>query len=77
LASGIHLVDHDRLCRQPREVLASVLRVIDARADPAVIGAEIRAGRVDERAADAFSPALLERARVTHAALTSSHGNVN
>jgi len=77
LAPGIHLVDHDRLCQHPREVLASVLAAIDADADPAIIGAEIRPNRVDERAADAFSPALRERARATHAALTSSNRNVN
>ena len=76
MAPGIHLVDHDRLCERPREMLAGVLCVIGADADAALLGAEIRPAPA-ARAADEFGAAVRERALATHGALRSSEGNVH
>ncbi len=77
LMPGIHLVDHDRLCERPREVLASVLAAVGADADAAILGEEIRPRSLEERPASEFSAELRERASATHAALKSSDVNLD
>jgi hypothetical protein len=76
LTTGIHLVDHELLCERPREVLAAVLAAVRAKADPAIIGAEIRPGAGSTEPQE-FSSALRERAYATHAALRSSTRNLH
>jgi hypothetical protein len=76
LAPGIHLVEHDRLCRHPREVMAAVLAAIGAEGDPASLAAEIRTTPARPRQADEFSAVLRERAYATHAALDSNDRNL-
>lgn len=72
--AGVRLVDHDRLCERPAEGLARVLEAIGAKADPVVLGAEIRAVRPAHGDAAEFSAALRQRARETHAALAAREG---
>jgi hypothetical protein len=76
LAPGIHLVDHDRLCEKPAEMLASVLAIAGVEADAGVLGAEIRAAGAARQPPAEFSPEIRDRAFATHAALRSHPVNV-